>query len=194
VAKDYWGISLSENSQIPLAGSFIKELNSQSHFINISAASLITKGWSLGLGVTRWKIEDSYWNAQMGTFISPQGSSMSIGITWDFFLPLKGPFIGHRNYGLGMEYRLTPHMFLRADLVYRPKEKQWILAGNGEIVFSRIFIFSLSSQINFQTEDFLYSGGLGLKGQQMGIHYFLKKNTEEDGEGWIHGITLLARL
>ena len=192
VPKNYWGVSFSEKSRLPLAASFIKELDSESQLVNISAASFITKGWSIGVGVTRWKDQDSYWNAQLGTLIYPTGSVLSIGLTWDYFLPVKGAFEGHRQYGLGIEYKFTKNLNLKADVIYKP-EKQWILASGGEIVFSKIFVLHLAGQMNFKTNEFLYSGGIGLQGQQMRINYIIKKNSEES-DSWVHGVSVSSRL
>ena len=186
--KPYWGISLMENRQIPLAISYIKERQSDEQYFSISTAAFILPGWSLGLSLSRWEIKQpANWNIQAGFLIKPQQSPLSIGVTWDHILPVEGAFKDQRKWGLGLAYELYKWLHLRTDTVYNQK-KQWSIAGGAETIISRILILRLGSRYIFTDKTFLFSGGIGLKTEQISLDYGLSQT--EKTKQWLHTLSV----
>ena len=91
--KPVWGVSLSETRQIPLALSYIKKRHSKEQYMSVSTAGFVVPGWSLGLSLSRWQIDQgANWNMQAGILVKPTSSSFALGATWDHILPLEGAF------------------------------------------------------------------------------------------------------
>ena len=185
--KPYWGISLTENRQIPIALSYIRERKSEEQYLSISTAAFILSGWSLGLSVSRWQQtkEDAYWNIQSGILIKPKRSPFSIGATWDHILPIKGPYTGKRRWGLGVGYQAYKWLHLRADGLYN-QEKKWIVSGGAEAFISRFLFLRLGSRWNISAEKFIFSGGIGLSAKPLAIDYSISQS--EDTNEWLHAI------
>ena len=191
--KPYWGFSLLENRKIPIAFTYMRERRSSSQYFNISAAGFLLSGWSLGLGVSRWRIdtEDHHWNIQSGFLIKPQRSAFSIGFTWDYILDLEGAFKGKRKWGLGLAYELYNWLHLRMDTIY-DQQKQWTLTGGGKAIISKFLILRLASCWQVEKNTFLFSGGIGLTAKQIAVDYSLSqsKNTKE----WIHALSVHSQF
>ena len=187
--KPYWGVSLTENRQVPLALSYIRERESEEQYLSISTAGFILPGWSLGLSLSRWQQmekEDAYWNIQSGILIKPKQSSFSIGATWDHILPIKGPYTGKRRWGLGLGYQVYKWLYLRADGLYS-EEKKWLFCGGGETLISGFLILRLGGRWYLTQKKFLFSGGIGLTAKQLAVDYSISQN--EDTKQWLHAIT-----
>ena len=186
--KPYWGISLLENRQIPLALSYIKERKSEEQYLSISTATFLIPGWSLGLSLSRWQTkQDTNWNIQSGFLIKPQQSSFSIGATWDHILPLEGAFKGKRTWGLGLAYTLYKWLHLRADTIYNQK-KTWEVAGGIESIISGFLIVRVGSRWHFTNKTLLFSGGMGLQTKQISVDYSLSQN--EHTTQWLHALNV----
>lgn len=186
--KPYYGISLMENRQIPLALSYIRERQSEEQYLNISTAAFILPGWSLGLSLSRWETkQDTNWNIQSGFFIKPQQSSLSIGATWDHILPLEGAFKGRRQWGLGLAYELYKWLNLRTDVIYN-QNKDWKIAGGTEITIAQFFIFRLGSGWYSTDNIFRFSGGLGLETKNISVDYGLSQ--EKGKKEWLHTLNI----
>ena len=180
-SKAYWGMSLLENSGLPVSFSYLRERESGDQYFQLSVASFILPGWSLGLGLSRWEAhEKANWNFQAGFMIKPERSTFSVGITWDHILPLEGAYKGERKWGLGLAYEPYEWLHLRTDTIYNP-EKKWSVAGGGMFTIAQVLILRLGGQWHFTDKVFLFSGGIGLTSQKMGLDYGLsqtQKNQE----------------
>ncbi len=186
--KPYYGFSLMENRQIPLAVSYIRERETGEQYLSISTAAFILPGWSLGLSLSRWETaQDTNWNIQAGFFIRPQNSPFSIGATWDHILPVEGVFEGQRQWGLGMAYELYKWLQLRADTVYNQK-KEWKIAGGTKFTIAEFFILRLGSGWDLTDDTFLFSGGLGLETKNIAVDYGLSQ--EKENKGWLHTLNI----
>ena len=184
--KPYWGVSLTENRQIPIALSYIRERQSEGQFLSISTAAFILSGWSLGLSLSRWQqTKEAYWNIQSGVLIKPKNSFFSIGATWDHILPQKGPYIGKRRWGMGVGYQVYEWLHLRADGIYN-QEKKWEVSGGAEAFISRILFLRLGGLFNVKKQKFLFSGGVGLGAKKLAIDYSFSQS--EDTKQWLHAI------
>ena len=186
--KPYYGISMMENRQIPLALSYIKERQSGEQYLSISTAAFILPGWSLGLSLSRWETkQDTNWNIQAGFFIKPQQSPFSIGATWDHLLPVEGAFEGRRQWGLGLAYVLYKWLHLRADTIYNQKE-EWKVAGGPEIIIANFLILRFGSGWHLADKTFLFSGGLGLETKNISLDYGLSQDKEK--KEWLHSLNI----
>lgn len=190
--KPYWGVSLMENRQIPLAISYIKERKSEVQYFSISTAAFILPGWSLGLSLSRWETsQDTNWNIQTGFFIKPKQSSFSIGATWDHILPVEGAFKGQRNWGLGLAYELYKWLHLRADILYNQK-KQWTIVGGAETTINGILVLRFGSRWHLTSHTSVFSGGIGLKTKQISIDYSLSQT--EHTKQWLHAFNVRSHF
>lgn len=193
----YWGISLAENKQFPLALSYIRDYHkdSEDQYFSASTAGFILPGWSLGISVSRWQVpEAAYWNIQSGLLIKPKYSSFSIGFTWDHILPLKGPFENKRKWGLGLSYEIYKWLHLRSDTLYNPYDpkKEWILNGGIEFFIKDFLVFNGACRWNFIDKLPLFSGGVGLKTKSLGLYYYFSQHDKK--ENWLHIISLQLNI
>ena len=189
----YWGVSLLENRQIPLAFTYIKQRQSAEQYMNLSTAGFVLAGWSLGLGVSRWTTEEGehHWNIQSGFLIKPQKAAFSIGFTWDYILELAGEYKGRRKWGLGFAYELYEWLHLRMDTVYN-QQKKWSLSGGGKALISQFLILRLASRWEVEDNIFFFSGGIGLTAKHMAIDYSLSQNNHT--QDWIHAINVRTQF
>lgn len=179
-SKAFWGLSLMENSGLPVSFSYIRERTSGDQYFQLSVASFILPGWSLGLGLSRWEVQEkANWNLQAGFLIKPERSTFSLGITWDHILPLEGPYKGERKWGLGFTYEPYQWLHLRADTLYNP-DKKWNVAGGGLFTISRFLILRMGGQWHFTDKLFLLSGGVGLSTDKMGLDYGLSQTQKKN--------------
>ena len=187
--KSYWGFSLMENRQLPLAFSYIKERMSEEQYLSLSTSALILPGWGLGLSVSRWQKteEEAYWNIQTGLLVKPKQSSFSIGATWDHILPLKGPYTGKRRWGLALAYQLYDWLEFRTDGLYH-SEKKWLALAGVEALVSGFLILRLGGRWRVKDQKFTFSGGLGLTSKYLAFDYSLSQG--EDSQKWFHAIVL----
>ena len=189
--KPYYGFSVMENRQIPLALSYIRETETGEQYLSISTAAFILPGWSLGLSLSRWETkQDTNWNIQAGFFIKPQRSPLSIGATWDHILPVKGVFEGQRQWGLGLAYELYKWLQLRADTVYNQK-KEWKIAGGPKLTIADFLIVRFGSGWDLAHDTFLFSGGLGLETKNIALDYGLSQEKENNkAKTWLHTLNI----
>jgi len=191
--KPYWGVSLMENRQIPIALSYIKKRQSEEQYISISTAAFILPGWSLGLSLSRWKTDqDTNWNIQAGFLIKPKQSPFSIGATWDHLLPVEeGAFKDKRQWALGGEYKLYKWLHLRADGIYHQKE-HWLISGGVETTISGFLVVRFASRWRFARKAFVFSGGVGLETKQIALDYGLSQT--ENKKQWLHTVNVRGQF
>ena len=177
--KPYWGISLIENRQVPLALSYIKESDSKEQYFNISTAGFILPGWSVGLSLIRWEsAQDTNWNIQMGFLIKPQGAGFSIGAVGEHILPLRGVFKQKRRWAGGINYHLYKWLSLTADTVYNP-DTRWEVMGGATFTIAGFLIVRVGAGWNFTEKSPVFSGGAGLTTRQISLDYGLSQTRHE---------------
>ena len=185
---DYWGISLMENSQLPLALSYIRERDSNNQYIVLSTSAYILPDFSLGASLARaTEFEDSYWNVQVGLLVRPPGGSFSLGATWEHLLPVQeGVFKDLEQWAVAGAYDFKNWLSLRLDGIYSSQNK-WTVAGGLELTFSDFLVFRGGIARQFKAEAWEFSGGLGVKAQQISVDYSLSRLEEKN---WRQGISI----
>lgn len=174
--RPYWGGTLIENLKIPVAISYINQQKSIEQYLNISTASFLVSGLSLGFSLIQWKtLKDTYWNIKLGTLIKPKRSRFSLGVIGDYLLPLKGPFKDNRLYGI--EFTYTPYywLYLKTDALYH-HNKTWSIMGEVKFVISHLLALQTGSEWNFSHKKLWFSGGIGLYTKKVYISYVIKQN------------------
>jgi len=189
----YWGFSLLEGRYTPFILSWIGERESKQQMLVISVAGNILPGWSLGLSLSRWqnKMAEHYWNMQSGLMIRPKGQeALTLGLTWDHILPLKGVFKNERKWGLGIGYQIQSWLNIRSDMTYYPfhsMDDRWFIIGGMDVILAQFLVLRGATRWNMTAHVFQFSGGWGLHGKYFHFDHSIRRHQDMS---WIHGFSV----
>ena len=183
-----WGISAMERAKFPVAFSFLKNFKNKDNLMVLSTASPLKKGWSLGVSVLRWSVnEDAKWNFNVGTLIRPAQSPFGLAANWDAVLaPKEGPFEGVQKLGLGLYYAVVPSIRLLSDALWNKSENQWSLMFGSEIIIAGFLELRGGAKWPVIGEmQWLFSGGIGFTAEHISLDYSLSQSKKPDN-GDVH--------